>query len=367
MRDNPELLARLWLALADGVTGKTRSALLQRFGSFDAAYKALPSGFDGLTGPKAFRELTQLRETGVERLWKRLDELRIKVAFKQDGIHYPDLLSCITDAPDVLFYQGILSAEEKRSVAIVGSRRETRYGRRQAHTIARDLALHGVTVISGLARGIDTAAHVGSLDGGGPTMAVLGSGLARLYPEENADLARRIIDNGGAVISELPPNTEPKPFRFPARNRIVSGLAQALLILEAREKSGTLITVGHALEQGREVFALPGEVDAPGSVVPHQLIRDGAHMCTCANDLMDDMGWHRGGHTTDSAGNTQMVMLEGIQLDIWNALEQEALGFDELLMRVAADASALNTQLTLLEMEGVIQSLPGRMFERTRG
>ena len=366
MPEHAERSARLWLALADGVTGKARSAVLHRFGSYHEAYLAFPKGFNSLVGPKAYKELMQLKAAGPERLAGRLKELDIQVAYLGDDTHYPSVLSCITDAPDVLFFRGTLQASERRSVAIVGSRRETRYGRRMASNMARELAQQGVTVVSGLARGIDTAAHLGSLEGGGPTIAVLGSGLSRLYPEENADLAQRIIENGGAVVTECPPNTEPKPFRFPARNRIVSGLAHALIIVEAREKSGTLITVGHALEQGREVFAVPGEVDAPGSAVPFQLMRDGAHLCTSAQHLMEDMGWEVGRRVSGEPTNMQLS-LDNAQAAIWAALEVEALGFDDLLLATTLSTSELNTQLTLMELSGLIEALPGRMFGRTPG
>lgn len=363
MLENLNLRARLWLALADGVTAATRATLLERHGSFEAAFDAFPGGFDGLVTPRLLKELGQLKATGIDRLWQRLKELHIRLAFLGDGAYYPALLSCIPDAPDVLFYRGLLQAHECRSVAIVGSRRETRYGRRVAHSIARDLSMQGVTVVSGLARGIDTAAHEGALEGKGPTIAVLGSGLVRLYPEENAALAKRIIEGGGAVISELPPTAEPKPFRFPIRNRIVSGLAQALLVVEARDKSGTLITVGHALEQGREVFAIPGEVDAPGSAVPLRMLREGATMCTCALDLMEDMGWETA-HNAGQAASVANPLLEGQQLRIWQALEPEALSFDELLAQVTMDTADLNTHLTLMEMEGLIEALPGRIYGR---
>lgn len=364
--EHPELQARLWLALSEGMTGKIRAGIYQRHGSYQAAFHAFPQGFDELVGPKTREELSQLKAAGVERLQIRLKQLDIQVAYLEHSPGYPALLSCITDAPDVLFYRGTLQGPEVRAVAMVGSRRETRYGRKQAFNIARDLARQGIAVISGLARGIDTAAHQGALEGGGTTIAVLGSGLARLYPEENAPLAQKIVDSGGAVITELPPNTEPKPFRFPARNRIVSGLAQALLIIEAREKSGTLITVSHALEQGREVFALPGAVDAPGSLVPHQLIRDGAHMCTCAEELMEDMGWQKDTALGPKQVSMAQSLLPGIQSDIFAALEAEPLGFDELLGATGMAASELNTQLTLMEMDGLIAALPGRMFQRVR-
>lgn len=309
-------------------------------------------------------ELEKLKTLGASRLRQRLTDLAITIALCGDERSYPALLTAIPDPPDVLFYQGTLFAQEEKAVAIIGSRRETRYGRQQAFNIARDLARQGVTIVSGLARGIDTAAHKGALEGGGRTIAVLGSGLSRMYPEENRELAAQIISSGGAVITELPPTAEPLAYRFPIRNRIVSGLCQALLVVEAREKSGTLITVNHALEQGREVFALPGAVDAPGSAVPHRMIRDGATMCTCAADLLEDMGWMAPAGRTVAQTSIFELTEDPLQQKILESLVVEARDSEELLEETGLDMAELNIQLTLLEMEGLIEVLPGRLFRR---
>lgn len=367
MCDSKELLCRLWLAFAEGLTSKARQRILERFGSYERFFDSFPGGAEGLISQGGADELRKLKAFGLDRTLLRLQELGIAVSFLRDSADYPHLLSQIPDPPDLLFCQGSLTGEERPAIAVVGSRRETRYGRQQAFEIAKQLAMAGVTVVSGLARGIDTAAHKGALEGGGRTVAVLGSGLNRVYPEENKALAEQIVASGGAVISELPPNTPPLAYHFPIRNRIVSGLCHAVLLVEAREKSGTLITVTHALEQGREVFALPGEVDAPGSLIPNRLIREGARLCTCAEDILEDMGWAR--PAAEAARQTSMALtdLSPDQKRIADALQLESLGFDELALRTGLDGAALGAELTMLEMDGIIEALPGKQFRMKRG
>ena len=231
-----------------------------------------------------------MKNAGLAAMEKKLIESGAQVVVRgQAG--YPYLLEQICDPPHALFVRGTTGDDEK-SVAIVGSRKETRYGRTQAYNIAKELARNGVTIVSGLARGIDTAAHEGALAGGGRTVAVLGNGIDSVYPPENQELAKRIVDSGGAIISEFPFGAAPLAHHFPVRNRIISGISAATLLVEGHAKSGTMITAGFAAEQGREVFALPGMVDAPGSAAPLRLLREGANICTCAQDILSDMRWN---------------------------------------------------------------------------
>ncbi len=361
MLNSADQLCRLWLSLCEGVSLKAREKLLHLYGSYEAVFEQFPRGTSGILSAKTIQELSRLKAIGVDKLLLRLEELHINVSFVGDE-NYPILLSNIQDAPDTLFYKGILFREEVPSVAIVGSRRETRYGRNQAFNIAQELARQGVCIVSGLARGIDTAAHQGALAAGGRTIAVLGSGLNRMYPAENLKLAEEIISAGGAVITELPPNTEPLAYHFPIRNRIVSGLAHATVLVEAREKSGTLITLNHALEQGREVFALPGEVDSPGSVIPNRMIREGARLCTCAGDILEDMGWIAYPCKEEQLGFPSMK-LNAEQTLIYEALQDDSKSFEELIAITKLDTAQLNTQITFLELDGIIEILPGRMFK----
>ncbi len=366
MLETREQLCRLWLSLCEGVSAKARALLIVRFGGFETLFDAFPRDCADILSSRAMEDLSSLKAAGLDKIALRLEQLGISIAFLGDERDYPSLLTSITEPPDLLFFKGRLTGQEERSIAIVGSRRETRYGRNQAHAIARDLAAKGVVIISGLARGIDTAAHLGALEAGGRTIAVLGSGLSNIYPIENKELAERILQGGGAIISELPPASEPLAYHFPVRNRIVSGLSHGLLLVEAREKSGTLITMGHALEQGREVFALPGEVDAPGSLIPHQMIREGARLCTCAQDIMEDMGWQSPQPSQTEQIRLRFEELSGVQGLIADSLQDEQKSFDELQAATGLSTSDLNTHITLMEMDGIIESLPGRLFKLCR-
>lgn len=364
MVNDLERMYILWLALSGSLTWQARQRLMEAEGGAAAAYTVQDLTALGIPA-KAAQELAALRRDGLDRLHARLYELGIAHA-QQGEEGYPGKLAHIIDPPHVLFYKGTLATAQERAVAVVGSRRETRYGREQAFRIARELAQSGVTVVSGLARGVDTAAHKGALEGGGRTIAVLGSGLNNLYPPENKELAQEIVARGGAVVSELPPTSEPMAFHFPVRNRIISGLSDAVLLVEAREKSGTWITVGHALAQGREVFALPGPVDAPGSALPHKLIREGARLCTCAKDIMEDMGWlNASQHIGEQLSFDTSGLTDG-QRAIYDALCAESQSFDELLAVTKLPVSDLNTQLTLLELDGLVETLPGRLFRLIR-
>lgn len=361
MLKTEDQLCRLWLSLCEGVSLKGREKLLYVYGSYEEVFEQFPRKCSDILSAKTIQELSRLKSLGLDKLQLRLEELKIEISFLGDD-NYPSLLSNIQDAPDTLFYKGSLTGAEVPSVAIVGSRRETRYGRNQAFKIAQDLARQGVCIVSGLARGIDTAAHQGALAAGGRTIAVLGSGLSRIYPAENMELAEKIIASGGAVISELPPNTEPLAFHFPIRNRIVSGLAHATVLVEAREKSGTLITLNHALDQGREVFAVPGEVDSPGSAIPNRMIREGARLCTCACDILEDMGWIDQPFKEEQLG-FPLMELDAEQTLIHEALQDDSKSFEELLTMTKLDTAELNTQITMLELDGIIEILPGRFFK----
>ena len=205
---------------------------------------------------------------------------------------YPSALRALPDPPIVLYSWGNWTGTDaERSIAVVGSRMATHYGRLCARNISHDLAEAGVTVISGLARGVDTEAHTGAMDAEGRTIAVIGAGLNKLYPRENRNLAQRIADGHGAVVSEFPMDLPPSRTTFPMRNRIVSGWSRATLVVEASGRSGALITARTAAEQGREVFCIPGPVDRHSSDGCHALIRDGAILATGASDILQDMNW----------------------------------------------------------------------------
>jgi DNA processing protein len=268
---------------------------------------------------------------------------------------YPPRLARLRDPAPLLLVRGDVDALAATSVAIVGSRAATKYGLDAAYRLARDLARAGVVVISGLALGIDGAAHRGALDAGGRTVAVLACGLDRVYPPSHRGLARR-IERQGAVVSELPLGTQPLRWFFPLRNRLISGMASAVVVVEARERSGSLITAGHAANQGVDVFALPGPITAPTSAGPNRLLRDGAYVALEAADILRELGVPvpadpapaRSEVARDSRARTAGARA------ILEALEREPATRDELGRRLARAPDQLALDLLELELDGQV-------------
>ncbi len=286
---------------------------------------------------------------------------------------YPPLLSRIDDPPGVLFVRGSLQPSDSLSVAIVGARHATPYGLRIAEQLGASLAHAGYTVISGLARGIDAAAHRGALRAGGRTIAVLGSGVLNVYPPEHGDLALEIIDSG-AVISELPPLTAPLQGTFPQRNRIVSGLSLGVVVVQAAERSGALITTRLATEQGREVFAVPGPIDCRMSRGCHRLIRDGAKLVESVDDILEEFGplfetaTTADGRMVKSAAELQLGEIERQVLDAFDSLAEGAskpVNVDDVISSSGLAVSQVLATVGVLEMRRLIRRLPGNLIERT--
>jgi DNA processing protein len=279
---------------------------------------------------------------------------------------YPPRLARLRDPAPLLVVRGDVDALSATSVAIVGSRAATRYGLDAAYQLARDLARAGVVVISGLALGIDGAAHRGALEAGGRTVAVLACGPDRIYPARHLGLARR-IECQGAVVSELPLGTHPLPWFFPLRNRLISGMASAVVIVEARERSGSLITAGHAANQGVDVFALPGPITAPTSAGPNRLLREGAYIALEAADILRELGIPVPAGETPAGSesardSSQRTASERAILD---SLEREPATRDELGQRLARAPERLALDLLELELEGqVVEERDGRWRRR---
>lgn len=353
-----EQLARIWLQCAPMGAWNKVNALKERLGGAAAMWEQFSPALHAQLGEETFVFLADRRADRCASILRQLDSLQARALFRgQDP--YPARLAAIDRAPDVLFVRGTLPGPEVPALAMVGSRANTRYGGAQARRIAGGLAQKGVAIISGLAKGIDAASHLGALEGGGPTVAVLGCGIGRMYPTENKPLAARILAEGGAILSELSPDAPPLPHHFPARNRIISGLAQGLLLIEARLKSGTHTTVEYALSQGREVFALPGNVDAPGSELPLTLLKEGATLCTGPEDILSAMGW-------EDRPPLQPSFFDGgpetADDPILRALAVEEKTLEELLQETGLPVDQLSTQLTLLEISGQIERRAGRAY-----
>jgi DNA processing protein len=270
---------------------------------------------------------------------------------------YLQIISTIAKVPEKLYFVGEIPATRQPSVAVVGTRKPTAYGKEVAHQLAYDLASKGVVIVSGLALGIDAIAHQAALEAQGTTLAVLANGLDSIYPATNRELADNIIAHGGALISEYPPTTEARAYRFLERNRIVSGLSDAVIVVEAAIRSGTLATVTHALEQGREVFVVPGNITSPLSAGCNALLKQGAHPATRAEDILEIIAPHLlSRQTTLSLGNTPL------ETTIIGLLKSGVRDGDELQVRSAAAATDFATSLTMMEIDGTIRALGGNQW-----
>ena len=287
----------------------------------------------------------------------------IRVIFKGDA-EYPVLLNYIFDPPAVLYVRGEMDPAEVRTVAVVGARKATAYGLSVAEKLGNQLAEEGFWVISGMARGIDSAAHRGALAGSGKTVAVLGCGLDVVYPRENRQLMEEIAGSG-AVISEFAPNSPPEGWHFPRRNRVISGLARGVVVVEAEERSGSLITVDFALEQGREVFAVPGPVTGKLSRGPHKLIKMGAKLVENAGDILEELGAAPVTPQKDDKLAHSLKELDNVEKQIYGLLSFEAVQQEELFQKANLSGNEVITALLNLEIKGLVRQLPGQRYVLT--
>lgn len=331
--------------------------LLRVFGTPAAVFDAAPAVLaDAGMRPELCRALREFRDWArVERQLEDLRRARGRLLTWADP-GYPERLRHIHDPPPFLFVFGNLQVEDQLAVAVVGSRRVSGYGRRMARELARGLARHGVTVVSGLARGVDAEAHWAALRAGGRTVAVLGSGIDVVYPSEHHALFRAIGEEG-AVVSELFMGTQPDAENFPGRNRIISGMTLGTVVVEAAERSGSLITAGLAGEQGREVFAVPGVVGA-GTRGTHRLLRDGAKLTERAEDVLEEIAPQLLRRTAAPGSRS----LEPTERAVLDALRGEATHVDAIIARTGLAAGAVLQALLGLELSGVVQQLPGKVF-----
>jgi len=357
-----------WLALArvKGLGCVSFKKLVGRFGDPTLALSAPPGelgtidglqrdAIDGLVGFSRWAEvaddLKRLRDAGIT-LVRYIDA------------DYPARLRTIADPPPLLYVRGALASADERAVAIVGSRSASDYGRRVARDLARGLASYGFTVVSGMARGVDGMAHETALNAGGRTIAVLGSGVERAYPPEHDKLYQRIAKLGG-VISELPMGTKPMAFNFPARNRLISGLSLGVVVVEATEKSGSLITASLAVDQGREVFAVPGEVGSSRSRGAHQLIRQGAKLVESVNDIIEEIApqlVRRAGAVGQGAARQLPESSRAAVRKVYALLQERSLQIDEIIENSGLMSAEVLGILLDLELQGYLRQLPGKVY-----
>ena len=353
----------IWLSTISGIGARRFLKLLEMFDSPQMIYKA------------SDKELIQLSRVLGEKCAQQILSSRNELALKRaesilliPGINiitlqcseYPTLLKTIYDPPPVLYIKGQPLRIDGPTIAVVGSRRSSEYGRVAAERISAQLAQLGVTVVSGLARGIDTMAHKGVLStDSGYTIAVLGCGVDHVYPPENIGLYKAISERG-TIISEYPPGTLPAAGNFPARNRIISGLSHGTLVIEAGLKSGALITVDCALEQGREVYALPGNISSQFSTGTNKLLKEGAKLITSVEDILEDL------NITNCFGaakpTNRAIVLDFFETEVYNALEDGEKGVEELIQKTGIDIGRLNAVLTIMEIKGIIKQIPGKIF-----
>lgn len=279
-----------------------------------------------------------------------------------DDVRYPDELRSIPDPPALLFYQGDLDCLMGKCIAIVGTRKAAPNTLEATRQIARDLSDHGVTIVSGLAMGIDTAAHLGCLEGISPTAGLMACGLDVDYPVENDKLKRRIVEKGGVLLSEYPPGTPAIGWHFPVRNRMISGLSRAVIMMEAQIRSGSMTTVNHALEQGKDVYAYPGNIGSEWAEGAHQLLREGASYFTSAKDVLEDLHWDDPAQVHTAQQKAVLPPLTDNQRKVYALLNQREMSFDELADATGFDAPTLSSELTMLNILGLIKSLPGKIF-----
>lgn len=321
----------------------------------------------------------QLSEIGVDRrasrhLLQTRAELDLDEALAQvnaagvqlltwDSPGYPAYLKETASPPPLLYLRGALLKDDEWAVAVVGTRRLTAYGRQVARELVRGLVRNRVTVVSGLARGIDSVAHKQALDSGGRTLAVLGCGVDVIYPAENRRLAERIIAGQGALLSDYPLGTQPEAKNFPARNRIISGMALGVIVVEAGERSGALITAKFALEQDREVFAIPGNINSPASKGPNKLIQQGAKLVRHVDDVLEELNLTM----VPEHSAMQMIMPETAEeAALLSHLSHQPLHIDDLTRLAELPSSMVSSTLSMMELKGMVQQVGGMSFVLAR-
>jgi DNA processing protein len=349
--------------LVKGIGAVRLQALRNHFGELSLAWHA---PFEALQAaglsPKLAERVTQVRAgVDLEKYLAHVEARGIEILTLEDVL-YPSRLKEIDQPPPVLYLRGMLTPDDFWAVAVVGTRRVSTYGRQVTEDIASFLASNGVTVISGLARGVDSIAHQSGLKAGGRTIAVMGSGVDRIYPPEHTQLAEKIISNG-ALISDYAPGTPPDASNFPPRNRIISGLSMATVVVEAGETSGALITAQFALDQGREVFAVPGNILAPQSKGTNKLIAQGAHPMLTVRDLLDVLNMTR---VTEQRFVRKVLPADETEAKLMNVLTHEPLHMDEICTQMSLPVERVSATLVMMELKGLVRHAGGLNYVAVR-
>jgi DNA processing protein len=340
--------------MVKGVGAVRMQGLLAHFGDLEIAWQAPLDALMAAGLPLKIAENALRVRSGIDldRVWEDIQKKDIQVLIRGDA-GYPARLDQIDQAPPVLYVRGEIHSEDGWAVAVVGTRRATAYGRQVTEEIATCLAASGVVVVSGLARGVDAIAHDAALKAGGRTYAVLGSGVDRIYPPEHSRLAERIIE-AGALVSDYAPGTPPDGVNFPPRNRIISGLSTAVVVVEAGETSGALITSTFAAEQGREVYAVPGNIHAPQSLGTNKLIQQGAHPLLKPEDLLDELDLLQ--VPMQRAART-ILPANVVEAELLGKLSAEPVHADELHILTGLPIEVVSSTLTIMELKGYVKQV----------
>ncbi len=356
---------KYWVAfnLVRGIGAVRLQGLIAHFGDAASAWQGEPGELRaaGLSGKVIDRLLEMRGSLDVDKLWDRIGAQGIHIITWQDE-NYPRRLKEIEQPPPVLYVRGGLLPEDDFAVAVVGTRRITPYGRQVTEELANLLAASGITVVSGLARGVDAAAHSAALRAGGRTLAVLGSGVDRIYPPENRILAEQMMEHG-AILSDYPVGTAPEATNFPPRNRIIAGLSLAVVVIEAGETSGALITAEFAAEQGREVFAVPGSILAPQSKGTNKLIQKGAQLLLSPEDLLQALNLTRVGAQKTAR---KVLPADEVEKQLLDALGSEPLHVDELRNQTGLPVEKVSAALVMMELKGMVRQVGAMHYVAVR-
>jgi len=352
-----------WLALSYCLTGRQLKKIYDYFPNGGSAWLATNDELTRLAlTTEAVQKITDKRKTlNPQKLFENFNKSGIKMVFYTDE-NYPELLKQCYDAPVILFYRGTLPNENEQPLGVVGTRRYTNYGKAVTLRLTQELANAGLTIVSGLARGIDGLAHETTINAGGRTVAILGSGLADddIYPHEHLKLAKRIIENGGLLLSEYPPGVGPEKFHFPERNRIIAGYSLGTLVIEAPEKSGALITAKISLEYNREVMAVPGDIFSLNSAGVNGLIKLGARVVTEVTDVLETLQIKR---ITRNEPKINLLLSE-VETKIFSILSHKPKHIDEITTTIQLNSSEVSSTLTVLEIRGIVKDLGGKYYVR---
>lgn len=368
-----ELDSLLILNAVPGLSNAQIRKLVKHFGSAGHVLSLSETDFEvsQLAGFKAIGNILSFsKDSFLESEHELIRRNKVKIITIQDE-NYPQQLKMIPDAPVVLYMKGELPEDQPLAVSIVGSRKASIYGTTMAEQFSTRLSELGMTIVSGLARGIDTAAHKGALKANGATIAVLGSGLAHIYPTENRFLADQVVDHG-AIISEFSMTTPPFAYNFPRRNRVVSGMSLGVIVIEAAKRSGALITANFALEQGREVFAVPGKIDSPTSGGVNNLIKQGAKLVTCVEDVLEELKTPLVDYINKQEPEIKVTQerepkeLTQEEQRIYRYTSERPIHIDELIENSGSYGSAIGSILLQLELKKLVKQLPGKLFVRKR-